>query len=129
MAKVALTPGLSRGEGGWPSTASIGPYSSRIKINGKNIQLKGLTEYAEHSRTLGGVTVTHPSSQRIIVSGSSTLKIEGYYVARIGDYLGDGDIITGYVSTNTDVGTAIVYMLTDDGSHYIVTESGSVISG
>lgn len=100
MAYVSLEGDTSVGEPPFPPTASIGPYSTKTKINGKYVQLKDVTQYAEHT---DGTTI-HPSSMRIVTSGSSTMQIEGHYVARIGDSLGDGDTISGTGSSNTNIG-------------------------
>jgi uncharacterized Zn-binding protein involved in type VI secretion len=128
MSKVALEGDVSVGETPWPSTPAIGPYSIRTKINGKSIQLKNTTMYADHSHTFGTVTITHPSMMRIVTTASNTLKIEGHYVARIGDTLGDNDIIAGPGSGNTNIGDAPVILLGEDGNAFS-TETGITIAG
>lgn len=99
-AYVALEGDFSIGEPPFPPTVAIGPFSTKTQINGKYIQLQGITHYADHTDGI----IVHPSSMRIVTSGSSTLQIEGYYVARVGDFLGDGDMIAGPGSIDTFIG-------------------------
>ena len=88
---------MSAGESGFPPTQSIGEYSVNTKINGKYVQLQGVTKYAAHTN---GVIV-HSADDRIVVTGSNTMNIEGHSVGRIGDMLLDGDTIaTGSSDTN-----------------------------
>lgn len=123
MAYAALENDMSTGMDGFPPSAAIGPYSSKTKINGKYIQLKGYTKYSAH--TLG--TVTHTADQRIVATASTTLKIEGRYVARIGDTLTDNDsIATG--SSNTNIGSQYFNILSENGDQ-MITEAGIELVG
>lgn len=128
MPKVALDSDISIGDAPWPSTGAIGPFSTRTKINGKYIQLRDRTHYASHSYVFGGTVVTHPSSLRVVTTATNTLKIEGYFVARIGDTLGDNDIIAGPGSPNTYIGDNPIILLGDDGNAF-ETDTGKTIAG
>jgi len=89
MPAIALENQISTGHGCFPPTGSVGPYTSTVKINGKFIQLKGVTRYVAH--TCGNVT--HPTNARIVSEGSSTVYVEGIQIARIGDLISCGDAV------------------------------------
>ena len=127
MSKAALEDSLSQGETPWPSTGAIGPFSSKTKINGKSIQLKDVTLYEAHSHNFGTVTVTHRSILRAVVTASNTLKIEGHYAARIGDTLGDSDVIAYFGSINTDIGSIDSIILSEEGDELYSEEDIGII--
>lgn len=89
MPAIATEHTPSTGHDCFPPTNAIGPYSTRTTINGKGIQLKGVTMYAPH--TCG--KVTHPSEARKVVEGSDTITVEGIPVVRIGDLIACGDAV------------------------------------
>lgn len=90
MASVALEGKVSTGHGCFPPTNAVGPYSTRTKVNGQFVQLKNTTKYAPH--TCG--KTTHPTDARIVVGGSSKVRIEGKWCARIGDDIACGDAVS-----------------------------------
>lgn len=87
MPAIALADNVSTGHGCWPPTQCIGPYSSTVRINGKGVQLKGISKYMAH--TCG--KVTHPTDARVVTEGSDTIFIEGIAVVRVGDLIACGD--------------------------------------
>lgn len=96
MAAIALEDSTSLGESGLPPTNPMSGLSSKTKVNGKSVVLKDHTLYAPHP---GGTP--HPGDLRKVTGGSSKAKIEGYYIARKGDSIADGDIINnGYNRVN-----------------------------
>lgn len=90
MASIALEDCLSLGESGYPPTLPSSGLSTKTKVNGKAVVLKDQTMYAAHGKSK---SPTHTEEMRIVTSGSSKAKIEGMYIARIGDSLADGDVI------------------------------------
>lgn len=89
MPAIATEQNPSTGHDCFPPTNAIGPYSTRTRINGKYIQLKGVTMYAAHTCN----KTTHPPEQRKVIEGSDTIKVEGIAVARIGDMIACGDAV------------------------------------
>jgi uncharacterized Zn-binding protein involved in type VI secretion len=89
MPAISLEGKISTGEGCFPPTNAVGPYTTTSFFNGLAIQLKGVTKYAPHTCGL----VTHTSDVRITTGGSGTFFLEGKQVCRIGDSIGDGDMI------------------------------------
>lgn len=89
MPAIALEGQVSTGHGCFPPTACVGPYSTTVKINGKGIQLKGISKYASH--TCG--KQTHPTDARVVIEGSDTIFIQGIAVVRIGDMIACGDSV------------------------------------
>lgn len=87
MPAIALENQISTGHGCFPPTQCVGPYSSTVRINGKLVQLRGISRYIQH--TCG--KVTHPTNGRIVVEGSATIFVEGIPVVRIGDLIACGD--------------------------------------
>jgi uncharacterized Zn-binding protein involved in type VI secretion len=90
MPAIAVIGDVTTGHAGYPPTPMISSPIEKTKFNGKK---PGVVDpdcqFAPHS--LG--TSVHPSEIRTPKKGSSKTKIEGYYLARIGDELNDGDII------------------------------------
>jgi uncharacterized Zn-binding protein involved in type VI secretion len=89
MAAIALEDSSSLGEPGYSPTLPESGLSTKTKVGGKYVVLNGSTKYAAHS---SGKTV-HTADMRIVSSGSSKAKIEGFDIARIGDSIADGDTI------------------------------------
>lgn len=87
MPAIALENQLSTGHGCFPPTNCIGPYSSTVRINGKLVQLKGISRYIQHRCG----NTTHTTEGRIVVEGSATIFVEGIAVVRIGDLIACGD--------------------------------------
>ena len=90
MPAIALEGQLSTGHGCWPPTPCIGPYSSTVRINGKRVQLKGVSMYESHTCN----KVTHPSQNRHVIADpekEDTIFIEGIAAAMIGDLIECGD--------------------------------------
>lgn len=90
MPAIATEQNPSTGHDCFPPTSAIGPYSTRTRINGKYIQLKGITMYAPH--TCG--KTTHTPEQRKVIEGSSNITVEGKPVVRIGDLIACGDAVS-----------------------------------
>lgn len=90
MAKIALDDCLSVGENGYPPTLPSTGLSTKTKVGGKFVVLKDQTKYAAHGKPK---SPTHTEDMRIVIGGSSKAKIEGSYIARKGDAIGDGDTI------------------------------------
>ena len=90
MPAIALEGQLSTGHGCWPPTQCVGPYSSTVRINGKLVQLKGVSMYQAH--TCG--KVTHPTEGRKVIADpakTDTIFVEGIAAAMIGDLIACGD--------------------------------------
>jgi uncharacterized Zn-binding protein involved in type VI secretion len=88
MAAVALAGGTSTGHGCFPPVPDIGGYSTKTKVEGRPVQLVGITAYGPVHNC--GLSV-HPCGP--VVSGSSKSIMEGAPVARIGDPIACGDMI------------------------------------
>lgn len=94
MASIALEGFYSTGHDGWPPTQSVGPYTTTSYIGGKRIQLRGITMYEAHKKTIGKSDVWHTQSERYVVDpGGSTFFFEGMPMAMVGDPIADGDHI------------------------------------
>lgn len=90
MPAIAVEGGISTGHGCFPPTQSIGPFTSTAFLEGKRIQIRGVTQYAAH--TCG--KTTHPPSNRVVIDpGGSTFFMEGLPVAMIGDMITCGDAV------------------------------------
>ena len=90
MPAIAKIGDVTSGHDGFPPTAMTTSPISKTKFNGQKPGVKDpACQFISHSK---GVT-THPQNTRYPVEGSKKTKIEGYYVARIGDKLADGDVI------------------------------------
>jgi uncharacterized Zn-binding protein involved in type VI secretion len=99
MAAIALEDCLSKGHDdmSWTQTLPESGLSVKTKVNGKYVVLNDKTKYALHKK---GNTI-HTADMRKVSSGSIKAKIEGFYIARINDTLGDGDTINqGYSKVN-----------------------------
>jgi uncharacterized Zn-binding protein involved in type VI secretion len=100
MPAIAVQGGMSTGHGCFPPTQDVGPYTTTSFFDGKAIQLRGVTKYAQHSCG----TSTHPDSARIVKDpGGSTFFLEGNPVAMIGDELTDSGDRVAKGSSNTFV--------------------------
>lgn len=90
MPGIAVIGDVTTGHDGFPPTKMVQSPISKTKFNGqKPGVVDPACQFLEHSK---GQTV-HPQISRYPTSGSTKTKIEGYYIARIGDPLNDGDII------------------------------------
>ncbi len=90
MAGVSVIGDTSTGHAGFPPTKMVTSPVTKTKFNGKK---PGVVDPACQfiTHTLG--LAVHPQDIRYPIEGSSKTKIEGYYLARIGDKLADGDVI------------------------------------
>lgn len=92
MPGIAIIGDVTTGHDGYPPTEMISSPVSKTKVNGKK---PGVVDpacrFATHTKGLS----VHPETIRTPKKGSTKTKIEGYYIARIGDELNDGDIIAG----------------------------------
>jgi uncharacterized Zn-binding protein involved in type VI secretion len=90
MPAIAIQGGMSTGHSCFPPTPDVGPYTTTSFLNGKPLQLRGVTQYATHSCG----TSTHPQNSRVIKNVPGTFYMEGQLVAFIGDELTDsGDFV------------------------------------
>jgi len=90
MPAIAIQGGKSTGHSCFPPTSDVGPYTTTAFLNGKPLQLRGVTQYATHSCGIS----THPQSSRVIKNVPGTFYMEGQLVAFIGDELTDsGDYV------------------------------------
>lgn len=87
MPAIALEGQNSTGHLCYPPTNAVGAYSTKTFINGKAIQLLGLTFYSDHN--CGDSVHTN----RVTVEGSSKTFVEGVSVCRIGDQISCGDTV------------------------------------
>jgi uncharacterized Zn-binding protein involved in type VI secretion len=91
MPAVSRVGDASTGHDGFPPTDMISSPISKTKINGKKPGVKDSScQFATHNKG----NTTHPANTRYPNQGSKKTKIEGYYLARIGDTLADGDVIS-----------------------------------
>lgn len=97
MASAAREGDMSTGSDGLPPTAAIMGFSPNVFVNGKPIQLMGLTHYSGHGSGI------HNTDGRTVVSGSSKISANGRAVVRTGDSIADGDTV-GAGSTNVFFG-------------------------
>ena len=88
MPAVALQGGRSTGHGWFPPKGDIGGYSSKTSINGKKVQLTGVTGYGPIHRC---GKVVHGMGK--VVTGSRKTTMEGKPIARIGDKIACGDTV------------------------------------
>lgn len=88
MAAVAIQGGQSTGHGCFPPMPDIGPYAVKTFVNGRPVQLTGMTAYGP---THNCGPASHPLGK--ITSGSSKTRVEGAPVARIGDKIACGDTV------------------------------------
>ena len=90
MPGIAVIDDYSTGHDGFPPTKMITSPVQKTKFNGKK---PGVVDPACKFATHNKGSAVHPDTIRYPKKGSSKTKIEGYYIARIGDELNDGDII------------------------------------
>ena len=90
MPAIAVIGDVTTGHDGFPPTAMATTPISKTKFNGE--YPGAVDEGCKFNQHQKGNTI-HPAELRYPTKGSSKTKIEGYYVARIGDPLQDGDII------------------------------------
>ena len=97
-------PGVSRkgdkstGHGSFPPTALQLDTATTVRVNGKECAKVG-SKYLKHSSG----TTTHDPNARSISAGSSTVRVEGSPIARLGDSVACGDKI-GQASGNVYAG-------------------------
>ena len=90
MPGISVIGDTTPGHDGFPPTKMVTPPVAKPKFNGKKPGvMDSACQFLPHSK---GQTV-HPQVSRYPIEGSKKTKIEGYYLARIGDKLNDGDII------------------------------------
>jgi uncharacterized Zn-binding protein involved in type VI secretion len=90
MPGIAVIGDKSTGHDGFPPTTMVTSPVSKTKFNGKKPGV--VDEACQFIMHQKGNTI-HPQDVRYPTKGSKKTKIEGYYVARIGDPLADGDVI------------------------------------
>jgi uncharacterized Zn-binding protein involved in type VI secretion len=88
MAAVALAGGKSSGHGCFPPVSPIGGYSTKTSVEGRLVQLVGITNYGPQHNCGKSVHVCGP-----VVSGSRKNFVDGAPVARIGDPIACGDMV------------------------------------
>lgn len=90
MPGIAVIGDTTTGHDGYPPTKMVTSPISKTKFNGKKPGVMHEScQFIQHN--LGNSV--HPQVSRYPVEGSKKTKIEGYYLARIGDKLADGDVI------------------------------------
>ncbi len=90
MPGIAVIGDVTTGHDGFPPTKMVTSPISKTKFNG---QKPGVVDPACQFLVHNKGQAVHPQDTRYPTSGSTKTKIEGYYIARIGDPLNDGDII------------------------------------
>ena len=94
MAGISVIGDVTTGHDGWPPTKMVSSPVSKTKFNGKKPGVvDSECQFEKHGKYIGNTWVEHLEDERFPVEGSTKTKIEGYYLARIGDKLNDGDII------------------------------------
>lgn len=99
MPGIAVVGDVTTGHDGHPPTQMVDSPVSKTMFNGKK---PGVVDhvgcyFAPHTRPNG--SDPHPNTgaggnkDRLIKKGTQKTKIEGWYLARIGDELYDGDVI------------------------------------
>ncbi len=92
MPGIAVVGDYSTGHTGHPPTKMVDSPVSKTKFNGvKPGVIDPACYFAPH--TLPNGSDLHDINIRTVKKGSQKTKIEGYYLARIGDELVDGDVI------------------------------------
>lgn len=90
MPGISTIGDTSTGHDGFPPTTMVSSPIVKTKFNGKKPGVVDeACQFIAHNK---GSTV-HPQDVRYPTKGSKKTKIEGYYLARIGDPLADGDYI------------------------------------
>ena len=90
MPGIAVIGDTSTGHDGYPPTKMVTSPISKTMVNGKKPGVVDPScQFIVHNK---GQSV-HPQNTRYPSKGSTKTKIEGYYIARIGDPLNDGDVI------------------------------------
>jgi uncharacterized Zn-binding protein involved in type VI secretion len=119
MSGIATEATTSTGHACYPPTNAIGPYAPpTVKINGRLVQLKGITMYAPHS--CGAKTPVHAGVMRMVVEGAPFVTIGGIAVVRIGDLISCGDVVA-VGSKDTFVGNG--------GGTGVSTQADIVVTG
>ena len=88
MPSVAREGDSSTGADGYPPTAAVSGFSPNVFVNGKPIQLLGLTHYAGHASPY-----IHTTGGRVTSSGSGKVFANGIATVRSGDSIADGDTV------------------------------------
>lgn len=92
MAGIAVIGDITTGHAGFPPSPMIKSPIKKTYFNGKKPGVVDKQcQFMTHQ--LIPLPIYHTNLERYPVEGSSKTKIEGYYVARIGDKLADGDVI------------------------------------
>ena len=89
MPAAARSGDLSTGSDGYPATEAVSGFSNNVRINGRFTQLTGITHYGGH-----GPGYIHSTEGRLVVSGSSKVRINGSAAVRVGDNIADGDTVS-----------------------------------
>jgi uncharacterized Zn-binding protein involved in type VI secretion len=90
MPGISVIGDTTTGHDGYPPTKMVTSPVTKTKFNGKKPGVMDKAcQFLPHNK---GNSV-HPQIERYPVQGSKKTKIEGYYLARIGDKLADGDVI------------------------------------
>lgn len=90
MSGISVIGDQTTGHDGYPPTRMVTSPVQKTKWNGKKPGVVDKEcQFIEHWK---GNSV-HPQTIRYPIEGSEKTKIEGYYIARIGDMLSDGDVI------------------------------------
>lgn len=92
MPGISVIGDITTGHDGYYPTPMIKSPIKKTKFNGvKPGVVDQECQFMEHNTIPS--TVPHTPQMRYPIEGSKKTKIEGYYLARIGDKLNDGDII------------------------------------
>lgn len=90
MSGISVIGDTTTGHDGYPPTKMVTSPVTKTKFNGKKPGVVDpACQFITHNKGLS----VHPQEIRYPIEGSKKTKIEGYYLARIGDKLADGDII------------------------------------
>lgn len=90
MSGIAVIGDITTGHDGFPPTKMVTSPVTKTKFNG---QKPGVVDRACQFLPHTKGSTTHLQVERYPIEGSKKTKIEGYYLARIGDKLADGDVI------------------------------------
>lgn len=92
MPGISVIGDLTTGHDGYYPTPMFTSPVSKTKFNGKKPGVVSEEcQFITHNTI--PPSAPHTNDIRYPVEGSSKTKIEGYYIARIGDKLADGDVI------------------------------------
>lgn len=92
MPGIAVIGDITTGHDGFYPTPMIKSPVSKTKFNGKKPGVVD-PECQFMAHNLIPLPIWHTEQMRYPIEGSKKTKIEGYYIARIGDKLADGDVI------------------------------------